>query len=66
MEDAPAPDPLTKFDIAVKNGAVYIKGEESAIKSGRRHPNVKCSAQGEDKVVIIGGSVLQIRLQVTH
>lgn len=55
IENAPAPDPLTKFDVLVKDGGVYIKGEESSIKGGRRQPNVECSAQGQDKVVIVGG-----------
>src|SRR5690242_20199371 len=39
------------------NGGVYVKGEESAIKGGRRIPNVKCKSQGEDKVVVVGGYV---------
>ncbi len=55
IENAPAPDPLTKFDVTTKDGGVYIKGEESSIKSGRRQPNVECAAQGQDKVVIVGG-----------
>ena len=55
IENAPAPDPLTKFDVMAKDGGVYIKGEESSIKNGRRQPNVECSAQGQDKVVIVGG-----------
>lgn len=46
---------MTKFDIIEKDGAVYIKGEESSVKNGRRKPNVKCSAQGKDNVVIVGG-----------
>jgi len=55
VEDAPALDPLAKFEIIEKSGAVYIKGDESTIKSSRRQPNVKCSAQGPEKVLIIGG-----------
>ena len=38
-----------------KNGGVYIKGEESYIKAGRRTPDVKCSVSGQEKVVVIGG-----------
>lgn len=57
MEDAPAPDALNKFDVMEKNDGVYIKAEESAIKGGRRIPNVKCQSQGEDKVVVVGGYV---------
>ena len=55
VEDAPALDPLAKFDIIEKGGAVYIKGEQSTIKSSRRQPNVKCSVQGQEKVLIVGG-----------
>ena len=55
IENAPAPDPLTKFDVLAKDGGVYIKGEESSIKSGRRQPSVESSIQGQDKVVIVGG-----------
>ena len=55
VEDAPAPDHLNKFDVTEKNGGVFIKGEEQAIKSGRRIPNIKCNSSGNDKVVIVGG-----------
>jgi hypothetical protein len=57
VEDAPAQDALNKFDVTEKNGGVYIKGEESAIKGGRRIPNVTCKSQGQDKVVVVGGYV---------
>jgi hypothetical protein len=57
VEDAPAPDALNKFEVMEKNGSVYVKGEESAIKGGRRTPNVTCKSQGEDKVVVVGGYV---------
>ncbi|KAI4208282.1 MAG: hypothetical protein LQ346_000162 [Caloplaca aetnensis] len=55
VEDAPALDPLAKFEVYEKNGAVYIRGEEATIKASRRKPDVKCKAQGEEKVVVIGG-----------
>ena len=55
VEDAPALDPLAKFEIIEKDGAVFIKGDQSKIKSGRRAPNIQCSAQGQEKVVIVGG-----------
>ncbi|MCJ1388535.1 hypothetical protein MMC18_001382 [Xylographa bjoerkii] len=55
VEDAPALDPLAKFDILEKNGGVYIKGEEATIKANRRSLNHKCSPQGPEKVLIIGG-----------
>lgn len=55
MEDAPALDPLAKFEIVEKNGAVFIKGEESVIKASRRKPNVKCQSQGPEEVLVIGG-----------
>lgn len=57
VEDAPALDPIPVFKVTERDGAVYISGEETAIKSGRRKPNIKCRAQGgsEDKVLIVGG-----------
>ncbi|KAL8763925.1 MAG: hypothetical protein Q9184_000368 [Pyrenodesmia sp. 2 TL-2023] len=55
VEDAPALDPLAKFEVFEKNGAVYIKGEEATIKASRRNPDVKCKAEGQEKVVVIGG-----------
>ncbi|KAL8727163.1 MAG: hypothetical protein Q9181_005805 [Wetmoreana brouardii] len=55
VEDAPALDPLAKFEVYEKSGAVYIKGEEATIKASRRQPNVKCRAQGQEKVVVVGG-----------
>lgn len=48
-------DPLAKFEVYEKSGAVYVKGEEATIKASRRKPNVKCAAQGQEKVVVIGG-----------
>ncbi|KAL9122662.1 MAG: hypothetical protein Q9187_000784 [Circinaria calcarea] len=55
VEDAPALDPIAKFDIVEKDGGVFIKGEEATIKSNRGSANLKCSASGEERVVIIGG-----------
>lgn len=55
VEDAPALDPLAKFEIVEKSGAVFIKGDQNQIKAGRRSPNIQCSAQGQEKVVIVGG-----------
>ncbi|KAI9043535.1 putative AIF-like mitochondrial oxidoreductase (Nfrl) [Aspergillus affinis] len=57
VEDAPAPNALNKFEVEEKNGAVYIKGEESVIKSGQRDPAVKCSVSSADagRVVVVGG-----------
>lgn len=55
VEDAPALDPIAKFEILEKDGAVYIKGEESTIKANRQTLNIKCSAQGNEKVLVIGG-----------
>ncbi|KAL9006872.1 MAG: hypothetical protein Q9188_000403 [Gyalolechia gomerana] len=55
VEDAPALDALAKFEVYERSGAVYIKGEEATIKASRRNPNVKCAAQGPEKVVVVGG-----------
>jgi len=55
VEDAPALDPLAKFKVVQKDGGVYIEGEESVIKAGRRKLNIKCSAKSQDSVLIVGG-----------
>jgi len=48
-------DPLAKFEIVEKDGAVYIKGEESTIKASRRKLDISCKVSGHENVVIIGG-----------
>ena len=55
VEDAPALDPLAKFEVVEKSAGVYIKGEEAVIKANRRTPKTSCKAVGEEKVVVVGG-----------
>ncbi|KAF2758760.1 rubredoxin-NAD(+) reductase [Pseudovirgaria hyperparasitica] len=55
VEDAPALDPLAKYEIIEKDGGVYIKAEEATIKAARRTLNIKCSAKGTEKIVVVGG-----------
>ncbi|KAL4917097.1 hypothetical protein BDW62DRAFT_202094 [Aspergillus aurantiobrunneus] len=55
IEDAPAPAALHTFGLVEKDGAVYIRGEESAIKTGQRISEHKCSASGPGGLVIVGG-----------
>ncbi|KAH8692391.1 hypothetical protein BGW36DRAFT_303658 [Talaromyces proteolyticus] len=55
IEDAPAPNHLNTFEVYERDGAVYIKGEEKAIKAGQRDPNLSCSSSSQEKVVVIGG-----------
>lgn len=59
IEDAPALDALTVFQVSQKDdGAVYVTGDPELIKAGRRKPNFKCSthtAKLEDKVLVVGG-----------
>ncbi|KAI1358287.1 hypothetical protein F5Y08DRAFT_333245 [Xylaria arbuscula] len=58
VEDAPALDALTAFKLVEKDGAVYVRGEEAAIKSGRRKPNVRCRVSNTsetDRVIVVGG-----------
>ncbi|OJJ54063.1 hypothetical protein ASPSYDRAFT_93822 [Aspergillus sydowii CBS 593.65] len=55
IEDAPAPAALNTFDLVEKSGAVYVRGEESAIKTGQRISEHKCSAHGPGGLVIVGG-----------
>lgn len=60
VEDAPALDPLAKFEILEKEGGVFIKGDEATIKAKRRSPSLKCSASGGEHVVIVGGFATQL------
>ena len=55
VEDAPAIDPIAKFEISERDGAVYIKGEESNIKNSRKPLNISCKSAGEEKIVVVGG-----------
>lgn len=55
VEDAPALDPLATFEVIQKDGGVFIKGDEKTIKANRRSLGFKCSAQGNEKVLVIGG-----------
>ncbi|KAF4973270.1 hypothetical protein FZEAL_9369 [Fusarium zealandicum] len=58
VEDAPALDHLPVFQVAERDGAVYLTGEEAAVKGSRRKPKIKCAAAGgaqEEKVLVVGG-----------
>ncbi|KAI9777521.1 MAG: hypothetical protein M1839_008815 [Geoglossum umbratile] len=55
IENAPALEPLAHFPIVEKDGAVYIEGSEDTIKAGHRSGDVKCAAEGQEHVVIVGG-----------
>ncbi|KAL3952919.1 hypothetical protein ACCO45_012862 [Purpureocillium lilacinum] len=44
IENAPGLDSLPVFAVAERDGAVYVTGDESAIKGSRRRPNFTCSA----------------------
>lgn len=54
VEDAPALDPIAKFEVVQKDGGVYIKGEEATIKANRKTKNIRCSPKGQEHVVIVG------------
>ncbi|KAH0543028.1 hypothetical protein FGG08_002636 [Glutinoglossum americanum] len=55
IENAPAADPLAHYPIIEKDGAVYIEGDEDTIKAGHRLGDIKCAADGQEHVVIVGG-----------
>ncbi|CAE7219218.1 hypothetical protein P3342_013374 [Pyrenophora teres f. teres] len=55
VEDAPALDPIAKYEVVEKDGAVYVKTTQEALKANRRFLNIKCSSVSEDKVLVIGG-----------
>jgi len=41
--------------VFAKDGAVYIRTSEEALKTNRRPLNIKCSSVSDDKVLVIGG-----------
>lgn len=55
VEDAPALDPIAKYELVEKDGAVYIKSDEDSIKANRRFLRPKCSSVSDEKVLVIGG-----------
>ncbi|PSN67083.1 hypothetical protein BS50DRAFT_573833 [Corynespora cassiicola Philippines] len=55
VEDAPALDPLTKYELVEKDGAVFVRSDAETIKANRRFLNLKCSSVNDDKVLVIGG-----------
>ncbi|KAF2458326.1 hypothetical protein BDY21DRAFT_385394 [Lineolata rhizophorae] len=55
VEDAPALDPIATFEVAQRDGGVYIKGDESALKASRGKLNIACTPSGPEKLVVIGG-----------
>ncbi|KAJ6443463.1 AIF-like mitochondrial oxidoreductase (Nfrl) [Purpureocillium lavendulum] len=59
IENAPALDSLPVFAVAERDGAVYVTGDESAIKGSRRRPDFSCGAASlsadQGKVVVVGG-----------
>ncbi|CAO2658125.1 Nn.00g073850.m01.CDS01 [Neocucurbitaria sp. VM-36] len=55
VEDAPALDPISKYEVFEKDGAVYIKTDEDTLKANRRTLNVKCSSVSDEHVLVIGG-----------
>lgn len=59
IEDAPAPDALNKFDIYEKDSAVYVKSDVVTLKRYGRHPINQCNVVSDDRIVIIGGYVIE-------
>ncbi|KAF2177650.1 rubredoxin-NAD(+) reductase [Zopfia rhizophila CBS 207.26] len=55
IENAPALDPLSTYELVEKDGAVFVKSDEATIKANRRFLNLKCSVVSEEKVLVIGG-----------
>jgi hypothetical protein len=57
VEEAPALDPISKYDVFERDGAVYIKTDEATLKANRRVLNIKCTSKTDEKVLVIGGCV---------
>ncbi|KAL9083146.1 MAG: hypothetical protein Q9159_005964 [Coniocarpon cinnabarinum] len=70
VEDAPALDPIAKFPIHERDGAVFIEGDEKTIKNSRAALKTSCANPSQqEKVVVVGGgsaatgAVLELRKQ---
>lgn len=58
VEDAPALDALPTFKVTERDGAVFVQGDESLLKAGKRAPTFKGSkptGPAAEKVVVVGG-----------
>ncbi|KAL5120434.1 Apoptosis-inducing factor 1 [Pleosporales sp. CAS-2024a] len=55
VEDAPALDPISKYEVFERDGAVYVKSDEDTLKANRRLLNLKCSSVSDEQVLVIGG-----------
>lgn len=55
VEEAPALDPISKYEVFERDGAVYVKSDEQTLKANRRSLNLKCSSVSDEKVLVIGG-----------
>ena len=55
VEDAPALDPIAKFEVIEKDGAVLIRGDEASIRANRRKASHACKPSGKDELVVVGG-----------
>ena len=60
VEDAPALDPLARFEVFERESALWVRGEEEAIRGAKRVLNIKCAVaeperEKEDGVLVVGG-----------
>lgn len=61
VEDAPALDPISKFEVFERDGAVYVKTDQDTLKASRGKLNLKCSSVSDEKVLVIGGYVFLLQ-----
>jgi len=66
VEDAPALDPLHKFKVVEKDGAVYIEAKKEDVKNGRRNLSIKCKPKEQEHVLVIGGYVVKFHIFKEH
>ncbi|KYK57348.1 Pyridine nucleotide-disulfide oxidoreductase, FAD/NAD-binding domain protein [Drechmeria coniospora] len=60
VEDAPALDALPVFPVTERDGAVYVTGDEAAIRNSRRSARMNCAVAaaagaGRERIVVVGG-----------
>jgi len=56
VEDAPALDPLARYEIEERDGKVFVRGDEKVLKAN--FPNalsVACKTTGGEKIIVVGG-----------
>jgi NADPH-dependent glutamate synthase beta subunit-like oxidoreductase len=55
IENAPALDYISAFHVEARDGSVYVRGDEAALKHGSRTPDLSVALRSGEKVIVVGG-----------